>query len=119
LSNDRYLGGEAATAEVSYDAEVDKTVIGGFISVEPKTEEIIKLRYRLPRMLADDMKEIGQYSLYIQKQSGTDNVSLTGSLTTTSKIKSIGPLDAAEKIDNTKVQFSAPLTTDYQLDITL
>ncbi|EKD75983.1 MAG: hypothetical protein ACD_43C00264G0008 [uncultured bacterium] len=116
LTNDRYLGGEAATAEVSYDADVDKAVFAGFISVEPQTEETIHLRYRLPRNLANQISESG-YSLYFQKQSGTDNVTLHGDITMPEKIKELAPLDAAEKIDNTKVQFSQPLTTDYQLEL--
>lgn len=116
LSNDRYLGGEPTTAEVSYDADVDKTVIAGFISVEPKTEETIRLRYRLPRSLADRVADIG-YSLYFQKQSGTDNVTLNGDITLPNKIKEIAPLDGVEKISNTKVHFSRPLSTDLELEL--
>lgn len=116
LTNDRYLGGEAAEAEVSYDPEVDKTVIAGFISVEPQTEEVITIKYRLPRSLAEQVTKVG-YSLYFQKQSGTDNVTLNGDITMQNKVKHITPLDAAEKISNTKVHFSKPLTTDYELEL--
>lgn len=116
LTNDRYVGGEPAEAEVLYDAEVNKTVIAGFISVEPQTEEVITIKYRLPRSLAEQVAKVG-YSLYFQKQSGTDNVTLNGDITLSNRITGVTPLDAAEEIGNTKVHFSKPLSTDFELKL--
>lgn len=117
LTNDRYLGGQETQPDVSLDETVNKTVIAGFISVEPKTEEVITVQYRLPAVLAERMKNDG-YHLYAQKQPGTDNVNLTADITTPRALADISPLDGLKKIDNNKVHLSVPLLTDVSVDLT-
>lgn len=118
LTNDRYLGGEPTTATTSQAPEVDKTVFEGFISVEPKTEDTITLRYRLPQAVADQLAA-GQYTLYWEKQAGTDNVTATVWFDVGQKVQQAATLDESAEIDNTKVHFTTQLLRDQQLTIDL
>lgn len=116
LTNDRYLGGQPAEPVVSLDDEVHKTVIAGFISVEPKTEEVITLKYRLPNDVTERLSTLG-YNLYIQKQAGTDNVDMTANIQTPRSIQSLSVLDGLEKVDHNKAHLVSPLSTDLVVEL--
>lgn len=118
LSNDRFLGGKSEQAKVTQDEDVHKTVFEGFISVEPKSEDTITLRYKLPDTLRQAIEE-GTYTLYAQKQSGTNNVTFTADLEFDHSIKLTEPIDGLEKISNNKVHFTSPLDTDKELTLEL
>lgn len=52
-----------------YD-ELDKTVVGGFLIVEPQESKDLVVEYKLPPRILQQIQQ-GQYSLLVQKQSGT------------------------------------------------
>ena len=56
--------------------DLDKTVFGGFIVVEPKKTKEIKLIYRLADTIAEQLDK-GQYNLLLQKQPGRQRTSLS------------------------------------------
>lgn len=118
LTTDRYLGGEPTTASTSQAPAVNKTVFEGFISVEPKSEDTITLRYRLPQTITDQIIA-GTYQLYWEKQAGTDNVTATVWFDIGQKVRTAATLDESAEIDNTKVHFTTKLLRDLQLKVEL
>lgn len=118
LSNDRISGGSETPATVSLDEDLHKTVFEGFISVEPQTEDTMTLRYKLPQTVVEQI-ESGQYTLYVQKQPGTNNITFTGDIELDQSIKTSTGVDELEKDGNNKVHFSLPLETDQELTLEL
>ena len=118
LTNDRYLGGDATTAITEDNTQHGKTVFAGFISVEPKSEDTITLRYRLPESVRKQIEQ-GSYDLFWQKQPGTANVTATVDVDMDRKVRSATALDEDVEIDNTKVHFSAQLLRDIELNALL
>lgn len=116
LTNDRYLGGEATTATTEDGVQHGKTVFAGFLSVEPKTEDTMILRYRLPQGIGEQIAA-GNYDLYWQKQPGTANVTATIDVATDRKVAAASTLDEVAEIDNTKVHFSTQLLRDLELAV--
>lgn len=76
-------GLDAANSDLSTtdDKELNKTVFGFFISIEPGTSQQIILNYNLPEKLSQ-----GNYSLLVQKQSGRRTEALNLNLNTGDKI---------------------------------
>lgn len=116
LTNDRYLGGEAVAPKVTQNTEMNKTVFEGFISVEPKSEETISLEYYLPDSITQQIDE-GNYGLYWQKQSGTNNVNCDFTFDIGENIESADAIDEAAEISDNKVHFSSPLDVDKTINI--
>ncbi|MFA6474622.1 MAG: DUF4012 domain-containing protein [Patescibacteria group bacterium] len=116
LTNDRYLGGDPVAATSSEDEAVHKTVFGGFISVEPKTEDTIKLSYRLPERIGEQIMA-GTYQLTWQKQPGTNNVTATMNIDAGRKVLAAQALDETVTIDNTKVHLTMPLWRDVVMTV--
>lgn len=114
LTNDRYLGGDETGATTEDGVQHGKTVFAGFLSVEPQSTDTMKLRYKLPEKVADQI-EAGTYELYWQKQPGTANVYADLALDMGKKVDSATSLDEAAEIDNTKVHFTTQLLRDLQL----
>ena len=75
------LGSELVKAEgfsqdkIDTYSEFNKTVFGGFISIEPGKIGNIYLRYKLPNSIDLSLKK-GYYTLYVQKQAGKEVGSL-------------------------------------------
>ncbi|MFA5076535.1 MAG: DUF4012 domain-containing protein [Patescibacteria group bacterium] len=82
-----------------YD-ELDKTVFGGLITVEPGKTKTVNLEYLLPTKLVD-LANQGIYSLLVQKQAGT-----------------IGhKLNIRVKLDNSEKAYQTDLLIDRQIEI--
>ncbi|MDP3971188.1 MAG: DUF4012 domain-containing protein [bacterium] len=116
LTTDRFLGGQPVAAKVTQDEEKNKTIFEGFISVEPKTEEVVTLKYKLPRNIVDAIND-NKYGLFMQKQPGTDNVSFNFSFDVGKKIDVYKPIDEIEQIGNNELHFSSQLNTDKEINI--
>lgn len=65
---------EPVASDVSL--ELDKTVFGGFLSIEPQTKKTLTVEYLLPERINNQIKN-NLYTLFVQKQLGTNNNSLT------------------------------------------
>ncbi len=67
------LSDEPGPIEIS--SEGDKVSIGAFIVVEPGHTKTLRIEYRLPQRIAEQIKR-GTYALLVQKQSGVSNQKL-------------------------------------------
>lgn len=116
MENDKLHGGRPADPEV-YD-ENGKTVIAGFISIEPQETGELVYTYRLPRYLTEKIDSDGVYTLYAQKQSGTPNRGLTVNATFGQPVATIDPLDSVEQQQDTHVLLSTNLKEDREITVT-
>jgi len=116
MDNDKLHGGRPGTPEVAN--ELGKTVIGGFISIEPQTQGQLVYRYRLPRPLTETIKSTGQYELLLLKQSGTPNRTVKLDLDMPWKPGSVEPLDNLTNRRDTTVLMETNLRQDRTILIT-
>ncbi len=63
-------------AQPDLTEELNKTVFGGFISIEPQEKKTITLEYFLPKEIGEQIRA-DNYTLFVQKQLGTEAVPLT------------------------------------------
>ncbi|MBU0671057.1 DUF4012 domain-containing protein [Patescibacteria group bacterium] len=115
-NNDKTVGGKPADPETF--EEFDKTVFGGFISVEPAEEHTVHYKYKLPQSVQDQINS-GSYYLYAQKQAGTLGHGFNFSFDVGQGIKDYKPLDLGEKNGNNEVHFNTNLTIDREFLINL
>ncbi len=113
LTNDKLHGGKPGTA--TSEQEIGKTVFGGFISIEPKEQGTITLRYRLPERIAERYTQ-GAYSLIAQKQAGTLAHGFALDIKTSGRLQSHSPSEGAEVKGDT-IHFSSDLRTDRVFDV--
>lgn len=117
LTNSEFEGGKPVTAETArYDIN-NKTVFQGFISVEAQSTKKVTLRYKLPKDMSNYISSHNTYALYIQKQAGTNNVSISSSVDFGTPITAFTPVDKLQKNGNNKVQLSGLLDVDKALSI--
>ena len=107
MENDKLHGGGAGQVETTQ--EWNKTVFGGFISVEPKQEGSLHYKYKLPSTVEEN-----GYELYIQKQGGTNNHNLNINLNLGQKINNINSIDNFTKRGDNTVTFEGQLDSDKQ-----
>jgi hypothetical protein len=115
-TNDRYLGGEPTPALVKQDEEFNKTIFEGFISVEPQSEQVVTLKYKLPQEIKD-MVSNNKYDFYWQKQSGSESYPCTFNIDIGEKVDQGISLDLSPEIDDNRVQFKTDLKTDRYFQI--
>jgi hypothetical protein len=115
MLNDMLSGGRSGQAEV-YD-ELDKTVIAGFISIEPKAAGQLHYRYKLPESVASTATG-DRYSLIVEKQAGTTAHTLNVSLSFDRPILTAEPIDKFQKKEHNSVALNTDLLTDRVFDIT-
>ncbi len=95
--------------------ELGKTVIGGFLSIEPKQERTLTLRYRLPATLAAPLAK-GAYSLLLQKQAGTDARDLQLDITAGRRLQSYTPAVGAT-VDGSTYRLTSTLDKDLRVTL--
>lgn len=115
-TNDRYLNGDPTAALVKQDDQFNKTIFEGFISVEPMSEQVVTLKYKLPAEISELIKN-NEYKLYFEKQSGTMDYGLNFTFDIGRPIELAKSLDLPPKIDNNKVQFNTDLNIDRSINI--
>lgn len=113
MTNDRIQSGDPVAAEVMQDNTLHKTIFQGFLSAEPKTDEVITLDYILPQRIADQIKA-GQYNMYLQKQPGTSNVVTSGDWEFGNDIGAFTELDGLSKTSHNKLHLNSPLLLDHK-----
>ncbi|MDD1463708.1 hypothetical protein MEO39_27425, partial [Dolichospermum sp. ST_sed2] len=68
MENDKLKGGRPGEVEIT--EELEKTVFGGFISIEPQEQGELIYTYKLPDSISKQI-ENDEYKLLVQKQGGT------------------------------------------------
>ncbi|MDP3965098.1 MAG: DUF4012 domain-containing protein [bacterium] len=112
MENDKLHGGRSADPEV-YE-ELGKTVIAGFISIEPQTTGTLHYQYRLPATV----KNTDTYSLLVQKQAGTAPHQLEIALNFQDDILRAEPIDTIEQSADNSVALKTDLRSDKVVEIT-
>lgn len=103
---------EAKKAEVSED--LGKTVFGGYLIVEPRDTKTITLAYLLPPNVMES-----SYTLYAQKQAGTEAHPLLVSLQFGKKIKGWQPTGFHVVRKGDTITFPTDLRVDRQFKVEL
>ncbi len=89
--------------------ELGRTCFAGFISVEPGEIGQLFFSYKLP----DNLTDINQYNLYIQKQPGSEIDQLVVDLSFLNEVKSYSPATLlTSMISKNRVNWKTDLTTD-------
>ncbi len=114
MENDKLHGGRQADPEV-YN-ELGKTVIGGFISIEPQETGSLNYKYKLPSSVINNDNE--KYRLYVQKQPGAKPHNLNLYFEFNEKILYAEPIDKAELKDDNSMTLSTDLRNDKIIEIT-
>lgn len=114
MTNDKLKGGRPTDAE-TFD-ELGKTVFAGFVSVEPGTTETVRVTYALPAALLEALRRDG-YTLYVQKQAGVEQVSLTSTINLGTPITRAHPLTLVQEQADQTITFSTALETDAEFSV--
>ncbi|MDD4606801.1 MAG: DUF4012 domain-containing protein [Patescibacteria group bacterium] len=106
--------GTPASAEPLIYTENNKTVLAGLIMVPLGQEKEIGFTYRLPK----EISQFKDYNLYIQKQSGMQNVSLNVDLKFNKKISQTKATDVyIQQINQQQVKIENNLKQDLAIEI--
>lgn len=114
MNNDKLHGGKPGTVDISED--LNKTVFGAFISIEPGTSGTLSFTYALPQRVVSTIKS-GSYDLIIQKQAGTKGHELNGSLTFPRAPVSTEGIDGMQRVGHTGLAFSSDLKQDRRVSV--
>jgi len=99
--------------------EYGKQWFGAFISVEPLTTRTLTYTYRLPSSI-DSMIEMGEYTLFVQKQSGIVNATLSLDLNFgTHILQSAVPPEPPEQWGDAIYSVHMPFVTDQAFQVEL
>jgi len=71
-----FINEEKKSVAPDVGSELDKIFFGGFMSIEPQTKKTLTVEYLLPERISNQIKN-NLYTLFVQKQLGTLNNSLT------------------------------------------
>lgn len=112
MQNDKLHGGRPGTVEVS--SELNRTVFGAFISIEPGETGELSFTYTLPSTILQRIND-GTYDLDVQKQSGTTGHGLTANLTFPKQPTIIKDIDGTRRIGHTGLALNSDLRTDRRL----
>ncbi|MBI4089886.1 MAG: DUF4012 domain-containing protein [Candidatus Kerfeldbacteria bacterium] len=115
MRNDKIRGGGVGTVDVGQD--LNRTVFGAFISIEPGETKSLSFSYRLPAAVVESLNR-GQYQLYVQKQPGTIAHRLSASLEFSRNVELVSGVDSAEQSGHSRVSVASDLRTDRQLTVT-
>lgn len=99
--------------------EFGKTVLGGFIAIEPQRGGVLEFEYTLPDRIKEKIAS-GQYQLIIQKQPGVQNKSVNLDLEFPRAVKKVITRTGDYSIFGNKVIFNGfDLETDNNINIIL
>lgn len=102
---------------VDIDEEMNKTVFGAFISIEPRETRELEFRYKLPENVVNSFLSQGAYKLLIQKQSGVQDRDLTISLNLGKKILQWSPTGFNVAVDDVKINWETKLRKDQIFEV--
>lgn len=115
MRDDKIRGGGKGTVDVS--EELDRTVFGTFISIEPGASGTLSFTYTLPESVSETIAR-GSYELLAQKQPGTSGHAFTATLRFSRNVKYTAGVDGASRIGHTDVALKTDLKTDRRLQVT-
>jgi hypothetical protein len=97
--------------------ELNKTVFGTFICIEPGESKSLTFKYKLPSTITDQFKQDNAYQLLFRKQPGAADFDLNLQINLDKKVKTATGIDNTEiKPDNT-VSINTSLSQDRNLTI--
>ena len=108
MENDKLNGG--GVGEVEITQQWDRTVFGGFISIEPNEEGTLHYKYKLPDSISKD-----DYSFYLQKQGGAAAHGANLNFNFDQSIKVFSGLDNLNKSDNNTITWQGSLDQDISV----
>lgn len=125
MTTDKIHRGRPATPEVFEEqftrpdgSRVSYTVVGGFISIEPRSTGTLRLVYILPDSLQQQIAD-GEYELYVQKQAGTIDHGLSVKVDVGRRIREALPFDVLQETGDNNVSFETDLQTDREFHVEL
>jgi len=106
------------TEEGSVDTteELNKTVFGTFICIEPDEEKSLFFKYKLPDNITTLFKR-GSYHLLWQKQPGTANYPFSINIKLNKKMQSIQSIDKVSVNSNNEISIAADLSLDREITV--
>ncbi|MBU2236195.1 DUF4012 domain-containing protein [Patescibacteria group bacterium] len=114
MENDKLHGGGSGDVEIA--EEFDKTMFGGFISIEPQEQGELVYTYKLPTIVSNQIDN-DEYTLFAQKQAGTAAYELVVNLDFDKKIDSYTPIDKAVQDGQNRVTFPIDLGQDREFKV--
>ncbi len=96
--------------------EFDRTVFGAFTSVEPGEMRKLSFVYRLPSEVVADI-ESGEYSLYIEKQPGTEAHGLTLDLDFGKNLTEASPPEESAEWGDSHYKYDTDLRMDREFEV--
>lgn len=103
---------------VETSQELDKTVFGAFICIEPGENGELNFKYKLPLTITNQLLKENYYQVLFRKQPGAADYNLEAMINLKRKPLEVSGLDNIEnKADNT-VQFQTTLSQDKLIKIT-
>jgi len=99
--------------EYDFGQELNKNFVGLFFEVEPKSSQIVALKYTLPKDIFKNLSENNGYSLLFQKQNGLPKINLQVNW---QFLKSPKMQFNDLKFMNTKVIHAAEMLTDREFN---
>lgn len=97
--------------------ELDQTVFGAFISIEPGTTGTLSFTYTLPPNVSQAATE-GVYDLSVQKQAGTRNHKLTVRLNFPRDVSRVTGVDGSSLVGHTGVALTTDLRRSRHMVVT-
>ncbi len=96
--------------------DLNKTVFGAFICIEPGEEKSLSFKYKLPNSIAEQF-ENDKYQLLVQKQPGTASHDLNINLRLKNKPHQITGIDDVDFSSNNDIVINSELSRDRELII--
>jgi len=96
--------------------ELNKTVFGTFMCIEPGEEKILHIKYKLPTRITEQFKK-NTYTLLVQKQPGSQIIPLNLNLNLSSSIYTVFGLDNFQLSDNNKLLFTTDISQDRTIEL--
>ncbi|MDA1038325.1 MAG: hypothetical protein O2877_01395, partial [bacterium] len=118
LSNDKLKNPGLNADQIDISEELGKTVFGMFTSVEPLTQRDLIVRYRLPELIAKQIRQ-GNYELLIQKQLGAASHRLTLDLDFDKKLKDAEPAEDSLEWGDSRYRLNTILDQDRGIEVRL
>lgn len=98
--------------------ELDKTVFGTFICIEPDEEKTLSFKYKLPNTIGEQIAN-GSYSLLVQKQGGAAHYPLTLDLQLDKQPTEILGIDSESITMDNGILITTELSEDRLVNIEL
>ncbi|MFA6098453.1 MAG: DUF4012 domain-containing protein [Patescibacteria group bacterium] len=94
--------------------ELNKTVFGTFICIEPGEQKSLHFRYSLPESVRNQLKN-GSYSLMVQKQPGTSDYATTINFKLDRKISKVSGVEGIDERPGNDILINTKLSKDLNI----